>query len=43
MSTNSVCFCGEIRKILGGYPLLSGTMGNIRVLVRSAIQLFTKL
>ena len=29
MSTTT-CFCGEIRKILCGYPLLSGAMQNIR-------------
>ena len=26
MSTNNICFCGEIRKILCGYPLLSVAM-----------------
>ena len=26
MSTNNICFCGEIRKIVCGYPLLSGAM-----------------
>ena len=26
MSTNNICFCGEIRKILCGYPLLSVPM-----------------
>ena len=26
MSTHNICFCGEIRKILCGYPLLSGAM-----------------
>ena len=23
MSTHNICFCGEIRKILCGYPLIS--------------------
>ena len=26
MSTHNTCFCGEIRKILYGYPLLSVAM-----------------
>ena len=26
MSTNNLCFHGKMRKILGGYPLLSGAM-----------------
>ena len=26
MSTHNICFCGEIRKILCGYPLLSVAM-----------------
>ena len=26
MSTHNIGFCGEIRKILCGYPLLSGAM-----------------
>ena len=26
MSTHNICFCGEIRKLLSGYPLLSGRM-----------------
>ena len=26
MSTHNICFCGEIRKILCGYSLLTGTM-----------------
>ena len=28
MSTHNICFCGEIRKILCGYPLLSVVMTN---------------
>ena len=28
MSTHNICFCGEIRKIICGYPLLSVAMGN---------------
>ena len=28
MSTHNVCFCGEIRKILCGYPLLSVAMAG---------------
>ena len=30
MSTHNICFCGEIRKILCGYPLLSGAIYLIR-------------
>ena len=26
MSTHNICFCGEIRKILCGYPLLPVAM-----------------
>ena len=26
MSTHNICFCGAIRRILCGYPLLSGAM-----------------
>ena len=26
MSTHNICFCGEIRKLLCGYPLLSVAM-----------------
>ena len=26
MSTHNICFCGEIKKILCGYPLLSVAM-----------------
>ena len=26
MSTHNICFCGEIRKLLWGYPLLSVAM-----------------
>ena len=26
MSTHHICFCGEIIKILSGYPLLFGAM-----------------
>ena len=29
MSTHNICFCGEIRKILCGYPLLSVAMGQL--------------
>ena len=29
MSTHNICFCGEIRKILCGYPLLSVAMADI--------------
>ena len=28
MSTHNICFCGEIRKILCRYPLLSVAMFN---------------
>ena len=28
MSTHNICFCGEIRKILCGYPRLSVAMLN---------------
>ena len=28
MNTYNICFHGEIRKILGGYPLLSGAMSD---------------
>ena len=30
MSTHNICFCGEIRKILCGYPLLSVAMTKER-------------
>ena len=30
MSTHNICFCGEIRKILCGYPLLSVAMLVLR-------------
>ena len=26
MSTHNICFCGEIRKIITGYPILSRPM-----------------
>ena len=26
MSAHKICFCGEIKKTLCGYPLLSGAM-----------------
>ena len=26
MSTQNICFCGEIRKTICGYPVLSGAM-----------------
>ena len=29
MSTHNICFSGEIRKILCGYPLLSVAMENV--------------
>ena len=29
MSTHNICFCGEIRKIFTGYPLLSRPMNII--------------
>ena len=32
MSTHNICFHGEIRKILGGYPLLSVAMIRSRLL-----------
>ena len=32
MSTHNICFCGEIRKILCEYPLLSGAMDMVNVL-----------
>ena len=34
MSTHNICFCGEIRKILYGYPLMSGAMlmWNLKIL-----------
>ena len=28
MSTHNICFCGEIKKILCGYPLLSVAMAK---------------
>ena len=31
MSTHNICFCGEIRKILRGYPLVSDTMVLVRL------------
>ena len=30
MSTHNICFCGEIRKILCGYPLLSVAMETLK-------------
>ena len=32
MSTYNICFCGEIRKILSGYPLLSRAMMTLIML-----------
>ena len=29
MSTDNICFPGKIRKILSGYPLLSGGQNDI--------------
>ena len=29
MSTHNICFCGEIRKILCGYPLISVAMEKV--------------
>ena len=29
MNAHNICFCGEIRKILSGYTLLSGTIHHI--------------
>ena len=31
MNTHNICFCGEIRKILCGYPLLSVAMTKFRM------------
>ena len=28
MSTHNICFLGKVRKILCGYPLLSGVMAS---------------
>ena len=33
MSTHNICFCGEIRKILCGYPLLSVAMMYARLYI----------
>ena len=27
MSTHNICFCGGLRKLLSGYPFLSGLVG----------------
>ena len=32
MSTHNICFHGEIRKVLCGYPLLSGAMHDLDIL-----------
>ena len=29
MSTHNICFGGDMRKILHGYPILSGAMGSV--------------
>ena len=39
MSTHNICFHGEIRKILCGYPLLSGAM--LHALFCSAMKFFS--
>ena len=31
MSAHNICFTGEIRKIICGYPLLSGAKQNITI------------
>ena len=38
MSTHNICFCGEIRKILCGYPLLSVAMCHKIILYYSMDQ-----
>ena len=42
MSTHNICFCGEIRKILCGYPLLSVAM-ELDILARQItdMEIFT--
>ena len=39
MSTHNICFCGEIRKILCGYPLLSVAMSAISRATQYAMKL----
>ena len=34
MSTHNICFCGEIRKILSDYPILSGAMTTFRYITK---------
>ena len=37
MSTHNICFCGEIRKIICGYPLLSVALFYINFLLRELV------
>ena len=37
MSTHNICFRGEIRKILCGYPLLSVAMGQCRLHIQPSL------
>ena len=40
MSTHNICFCGEIRKILFGYPLLSVAMHFMSIVSCLAEKIF---
>ena len=35
MSTHNICFCGEIRKMFTGYPLLSRPMSRVLILLEA--------
>ena len=38
MSTHNICFCGEIRKILCGYPLSSVAMFETKMYLAGILQ-----
>ena len=40
MCTHKICFLGEVRKILRGYPILSGAMQSLTIPLMSIFMLY---